>query len=236
METTLLGFLAVVLQFEWGLSTTQAASISAAVFAGQAVGSLALGRMGDKYGRKPTFLAASIIICVGGLMTCASQSYEQLLVIRFLVGFGVGGITVPYDIFAEFLPMEARGQCLMLVNYFWTAGSVLVTVLAYLTLGMGFSWRWFVFLCSIPCFLSAGLCILFVPESPRWLVLEGRRDEALRVLQKAAKMNGRKEISELFASDNMSLKKETPEKSDYLELVKVCTFKRKDIVVPVCLV
>jgi len=107
----------------------------------------------------------------------------------------VGGITVPFDVFAEFLPMKSRGQYLNSLNYFWGVGSVLVTAFAYFTLsGEVKHWRLFVFLCAIPSFISAILCWCFIPESPRWLLSQGRGGEAMEILRNMADWNGRQGV------------------------------------------
>jgi len=218
MEVVLLGFLSTVLKHEWNLTGTQAASITASVFVGELLGAVILGRLGDVFGRRKTFLAAAAIICVAGAATALVPSYETLVFVRFVVGFGVGGLTVPFDIFAEFLPNQMRGRYLMLINYYWTAGSITVTILAFLTLGQGYSWRLFVFLCSIPCLASFILCYLYVPESPRWLLAEGRANEALAIMRNVADMNG-KSSEEIFP-EGCCLLEEEKESSDICELFK----------------
>jgi MFS family permease len=87
----------------------------------------------------------------------------------------------------------------MAIEYFWTGGTILVPILAYLSLGQAASggtmdhnaWRWFVALCAIPCVISTILGIMFVPESPRWLVAEGHHEKALKILRQAAARNGK---------------------------------------------
>lgn len=96
MEILLLSFLTVVLQEEWGLTDTQTSTITFSVFAGALMGSLTLGPLGDSIGRRPVFSLAAIIISVFGLLTAAANSFASLLIMRFLVGFGVGGLTVPF--------------------------------------------------------------------------------------------------------------------------------------------
>lgn len=191
MEVSLLSFLAVTLKEEWELTAGEAATITSLVFLGEIGGSLFWGRLGDKYGRRPVFLAAAITICVAGVGTSLVTDYVSLIIMRFTVGVGVGGLTVPFDVFAEFLPLESRGQYLNCVGYFWSAGSAIVAAFAYFTLsGEVKHWRVFVFLCAIPSFISSILCWYFIPESPRWLLSQGRRDDAMKVLRNIADRNG----------------------------------------------
>ena len=85
----------------------------------------------------------------------------------------------------------------MYLGYYWTLGTLLVPVLAFLTLGENENgdgppgrWRVFVLVCAIPCIASTALAVWWVPESPHWLVYQGRNDKALQVLKLAATQNG----------------------------------------------
>lgn len=101
-------------------------------------------------------------------------------------------LLVPFDTLAEFLPAQKRGTNLLLIEYFWTVGCLLVIVFAQFTLAHGkANWRLFVILCSLPCVVSIFLGYFFVPESVRWLVSMGRNAEALEILRDAARMNGK---------------------------------------------
>ena len=156
MEVLLLSFLAVVLRAVWNLTDHQAATITSAVFVGALLGTLVLGTLGDKWGRKPVFTLTAAIICISGFLTAVANNFATLLAFRFLVGFGVGGLTVPFDtlagglethdddslavggaqflfncvltlsvsLCAEFVPNSHRGSNLLLIEYFWTAGTL----------------------------------------------------------------------------------------------------------------
>lgn len=195
MEILLLSFLAVVLQSEWNLSPNQTATITSSVFAGAMIGTLVLGPLADRIGRRPVFSITAAIICFFGFATAAANSFEALMLCRFLVGLGVGGLTVPFDTLAEFVPSSERGTKLLAIEYFWTAGTLLVPAFAYFSLGEGDNtltngWRLFVVLCGLPCLFSTLLGLVYVPESPRWLMTKGRHGKALSILRLAAKRNG----------------------------------------------
>jgi MFS family permease len=100
MEILLLSFLTVVLRQDWQLTETQTSTITFSVFAGALMGSLTLGPLGDSVGRRPVFTLAASIISVFGLLTALANSYASLLLMRFLVGFGVGGLTIPFGMYS----------------------------------------------------------------------------------------------------------------------------------------
>jgi len=108
------------------------------------------------------------------------------------------------DTLSEFLPASHRGVNLLVIEYFWTGGSLLVPIFAYISLGndsigaASGSWQLFVVLCSIPCIISSILGIFVVPESPRWLCARERSEEALAILRKAARTNGHEDAFLLF--------------------------------------
>ena len=213
MEVLLLSFLGVILKSIWSLSEAEENSIVSVVFAGAMLGTLVLSPLGDRIGRRPVFALTAVMISVFGVLTAFCTNYPQILLARFFVGFGVGGLTVPYDALGEFMPSSYRGKRLISISFFWTAGSLLVPFFAWLTLGGNVndiddnnnnndesdethnseevSWRTFVALCALPSIVSTVLGVLMVPESPRWLLTRGKHDQALRILRQAAAKNGR---------------------------------------------
>lgn len=194
----LLSFLTTVLQTLWNLSDAEAATIASSVFAGQIIGTLLMGPLGDRWGRRPTFLVTAFIITIFGFLTATANNYATLIFYRTMLGVGVGGLTIPYDALGEFLPQKSRGKGLIGIEYFWTIGELLVVLFAYLTIGVSGGtdttnsngWRIFVALSAIPVLLSFIFGIFFVPESPRWLLSRGKHDDALKLLRQVAKCNG----------------------------------------------
>ena len=202
IEILLLSFLSIVLRAEWGLTSAEAASVFSSSFLGSLLGTLALGSLGDRYGRRPVFLVSAGMIAVFGVASALATSLLHLLLLRFGLGFGIGGSTLGFDSLAETLPSSHRGKHLTNLNFFWALGTVMTPLLAYWTLGeqpssnnnhsssASTSWRTFVGVCAIPCWIAWILGFCLIPESPRWLTANGRTEEALRVLRRAAKTNG----------------------------------------------
>jgi putative MFS transporter len=193
MEILLLSFLAMSVQIEWDLSMQQTNALLSVVFAGAFVGTLGLGRLGDVGGRKLAFVVTAATVAIFGLLSCLCQTFEQLLLARFFVGVGIGGSTVPFDTYSEFLPKASRGQTLALPSYFWTTGTVFVAILAHFILGDNAShWRLLCLASSIPCIVATLVGMWVVPESPRWLLLQPHRQpEAWKILRQAVILNGK---------------------------------------------
>jgi MFS family permease len=236
MEVSLLSFISDCAGDDWNLSPEQKATIVSVVFGGELFGSLFWGPVADYIGRRKAFLVVSVIISVAGFLSAFSPSYGWLVAFRLIVGFGVGGLTVPFDLLAEFIPSENRGTNLLYIEYFWTIGSLFVTGTAWATLSWS-SWRLLTAITAIPVCISSIICILYLPESPRWLLLEGRVKEAEDVLKEAAALNKQTlppfrlapvaegtEISE----DGSAIPKSHHEASFY-DLVKEAPARRKSL-------
>lgn len=191
MQVILLSFLTPVLKEQWGLSNYQTASISSTLFVGAFFGTIVWGPLADSNGRRPVFLLATAVITIASFGMSLVSNFGGALVTVFGIGFGVGGLTIPFDILAEFLPTNGRGQKMLQINYAWTFGVIYVVVGAYIFLNSQHlpSWRQFTIWCSVPCIVSWMMGFFLIPESPRWLTSKGRLDEALAVLRRAAITN-----------------------------------------------
>jgi MFS family permease len=141
---------------------------------------------------------------VFGIATGFAPNYATLLCLRTLLGFGVGGATISFDLMAEFLPKSARGQFLTNINYFWTAGSMFVAGCAWVMLSSQ-GWHRLAIVTSLPVALSLVFAIGVLPESPRWLLLQGRVSEAEEVVRLAAVVNGSSLPPFSFRAPSLSL-------------------------------
>jgi len=189
LEVNLLSFLSTCAGEEWSLSNAQKASISSVVFGGIVVGSFCWGPMADFYGRKTSFVLASLLVSIGSFLTAIAPSYEWLLLFRCMVGFGIGGANVPFDLLAEMMPAKHRGRFLIYIEYFWTIGSMFVASVAWLFMD-NYGWRVVATITAIPVAVTSIISICYLPESPHWLLSVGRMDEAKKVIEDAAAING----------------------------------------------
>jgi fucose permease len=149
LEVNLLSFLSTCAGNEWSLSNTEKASITGIVFCGMITGSQIWGVVSDVYGRRVGFLLATLLVTIGGLLTAFAKSFSFLLFARAIVGLGIGGTHVPFDLLAEFMPSKERGTFLVSIQYFWAIGSIMVTLFAWLLLDKH-GWRILALITIIP--------------------------------------------------------------------------------------
>jgi MFS family permease len=139
---------------------------------GTALGALVFGRLADRFGRRFVFLVSLVLCALGTAFSAFSSDVTILEIFRFTAGIGVGGQYVAMNaILQELMPAPKRGRvCLAVYGSFW-----LGPVFGALLLPLG--WQ-------IAFGVSEALCavvwLLFrrVPESPRWLVAQGRTEAA----------------------------------------------------------
>jgi len=189
-EVTYLSFVTEVLRCQWGLTPKQESMIGSAVFIGIVIGCLLMGYVGDHLGRRPAFLLSSCVICICGFATCFAQGPVSLIIIRTVVGIGISGVTVAYDVLCEAVPANHRGAIGLVLEFFWTGGGLWVILCAWLSLNSE-GWRLFTALTAVPTLIAAIAGYFMLPESPRWLAEMHREPEAVKIINQWAVMNGK---------------------------------------------
>jgi putative MFS transporter len=212
MEILLVGFTVPVFTAIWGLSGSFAGWIAASALGGSLVGSVVLGRLSDRIGRRRIFLGSILWYACFTAVTALAWGPESLSAFRFLAGIGLGGLlVVDPSMLAEYLPPQRRGRYLVFLDFFWPVGLLLATGLSWLFLdqiGGDWAWRWLFLAASFPAFL-AFVARLSLPESPYYLARRGRLDEAANVLERIT--------GDGVAADELQLAEE--ERSSVRELV-----------------
>jgi len=189
MEVLLISFALPAIRQEWGLSTAQAGLLGTAIFLGMLAGAWFWGTLSDRIGRKLGFILTVLIDSGFGLLSAFSPNFATLVLLRALTGFGVGGtLPVDYAIFAEYLPRKQRGRYLVYLEAFWALGALVAAGLAWLIVPR-VGWRPLLAISALP-----GLIVFwirrYVPESPRFLLVHGREEEARAILNQVARENG----------------------------------------------
>jgi putative MFS transporter len=156
-----------------------------ATFAGLWVGLVTLGRASDRFGRRPVFIWSLIWYMICTAVMAFQQSGEWLDIWRFIasVGFGVQLITIDAYV-SEIMPRQQRGRAFSVNQVILFAIVPVVALLAWLMvplqpLGLD-GWRWVVLIGSVGA-VAVWFMIPWIPESPRWLAMVGRYEEADRI-------------------------------------------------------
>ncbi|KAG6041483.1 hypothetical protein E4U41_004060 [Claviceps citrina] len=151
---------------------------------GNMTGSLLTGPVCDHYGRRVGMMSACVLIMIGAAVQTAAQDDSYLLGGRFVLGIGVSIGTSAAPTYAlELAPPQWRARVVGYYNTFFYTGSVLATGVAYAASknSTELAFRLPLGLQLIPpIFILSG--VLFIPESPRWLTMKGKRDKAAEIL------------------------------------------------------
>ncbi|CAL9064638.1 polyol transporter 5-like [Musa acuminata AAA Group] len=152
------------------------------------IGSIAAGRTSDWIGRRYTMILACAIFFTGALVMALAPNYAILMAGRFVAGVGVGYAFMIAPVYAaEVAPASSRGFLTSFPEVFINFGVLLgyVSNFAFAGLPEHLSWRMMFGVGAVPpVFLALG--VLAMPESPRWLVMQGRLGEAKAILAKTS--------------------------------------------------
>ena len=187
MEMMLLSFIGPAARCEWALTTTQASSLTSFVFLGMGFGAPSFGMLADRKGRLFSLRCSTGLTLLAGVGSALAPTFSGLCFARMLVGFGLGGVPVAYNLCAEFLPSKNRGVYLSSLEFFWSFGSMISALLAWAILPKS-SWRVLLGATVSPLILL-GLLLVWMPESPMYLASKGKMEEAERTLRFIAKLN-----------------------------------------------
>ncbi len=176
---------------EFRIGDSQIEFIVSALLWGAVFGTLISGILSSRLGRRRTILVSAVIFVIGSLCCAVAPNEHVLIAARFFLGIAVGvaSFTAPLYL-SEISPQTVRGSMISMYQLMITIGIVLAflsnTWLAsYATFGgvTGSHWRIMLGVISIPAAVMF-LGVLFLPESPRWLFLKGRKEHAIGVFKR----------------------------------------------------
>ena len=190
LEVTIVGSVAARLTEKGsGISITAGGiGTAAAIYvAGACIGALFFGQLTDRFGRKRLFILTLGVYILATVATAFAFAPWYLYAARFFTGAGIGGeYSAINSAIDELIPARVRGRVDLMINGSYWVGSALGSVAALLFLNTDifakdFGWR-----LAFGCGAVLGLTIMVVrrnvPESPRWLFIHGREEEAERII------------------------------------------------------
>ena len=173
------------LRDQFGLNEYWEGFATGSLALGAIIGCLVAGNMADKYGRRPGLLLAASIFALSSLAMAFAPGLSFFIIARFVAGIGVGMASMLSPMYiAEVSPAPYRGR-MVAINQLTIVIGILVTNLVNYTLRNNGpdAWRWMFGLGAIPSLLFV-VGVLWLPESPRWLIKAGKEEKATNVLSK----------------------------------------------------
>ncbi|XP_069137751.1 organic cation transporter protein-like isoform X2 [Argopecten irradians] len=157
------------------------------VMAGQIVGATLFTSLADRYGRKPVFVSTHLLLFIMSLSITFVPTFVVFAIMRFVIGALQQGMGLAMSIMTlEIVPQQYRGIVGALGQFAWTGFVVILAGIGYFMRNL--SWRYIQF---VTAFVSVHALASYwiIDESLRWLIANRRKDEALKVIQRVARLN-----------------------------------------------
>jgi AAHS family 4-hydroxybenzoate transporter-like MFS transporter len=175
VDAVMIGFTLPYIRDELHLTTTMLSYIASAGNAGMAIGALLAPLIADRLGRRPAVVVTAIGVGVLMAATAWANSFESLLVMRFVNGLAIGGLLpLAWALNIEFVPKRLRATVVTVIMVGYSVGSALAGPLTN-AIGPTYGWQGVYFVGGIGALVCAAALWLWLPESIRFLVLKERQ-------------------------------------------------------------
>jgi sugar porter (SP) family MFS transporter len=182
-DTAVINGALIYLRQDFQLTALQTELVATVLLWGCAVGAALGGYSSDRYGRRPVLFAAGILFCLSSLGSALSTHLWQLIAARAVGGLAIGGASLIAPLYiAEISPASRRGMLITINQLAIVLGILIAFVSNYEFAQLAANWRWMFGLGAVP---AVALCasLLWIPESPRWLLQVGRENAARNILR-----------------------------------------------------
>ena len=171
------------IQAEFGVTDHAIEWIVSAMMFGAAVGAAFAGWLSVRLGRKRSLILGAALFVAGSLLCGGAWSPDTLIAARFILGLAIGiaAFTAPLYL-AEVASEDVRGAMISIYQLMITIG-IFIAFLSDTAFSYSGNWRWMLGVIAIPGALFL-VGLLMLPDSPRWLIMRQRKDEAIGVLQR----------------------------------------------------
>ncbi|XP_004084337.2 solute carrier family 22 member 7-like [Oryzias latipes] len=188
-------------------------------FIGVMFGAISFGSLSDRYGRRVMLLVSYISALIFAVASAFSTTYEMFAVLRFFTGFCITGIVIVSAVLSvEWVDVNHRKLVGVVDSFSWSVWNCVFPGIAYHIT----DWRWLILCVSSPLILSI-ITWRWMPESARWLIANGKFEQAQIHLKKCAKMNGAEESSPILSIETLATiieTKKTDQTYSYLDLIR----------------
>jgi MFS transporter, SP family, arabinose:H+ symporter len=179
------------LQIRFELSAAMTGWAASSAIIGCIFGALFAGGLSDRFGRKKMLFLAAVLFGVSAVGSAIPQNITQFSIARFIGGVGVGTASILSPLYiTEMAPASIRGKLVSVYQLAIVVGILLIFFVNMLVQGMGdelwninTGWRYMLGSETIPAVLFLAT-VMFIPESPRWLMKENKDSQALDILKK----------------------------------------------------
>jgi len=178
-------------QIKYGLNAAMKGWAASSALLACMFGAMLAGPVSDRFGRRKVMILSALLFLISAVGSALPRNITEFIIFRFIGGLGVGAASMVSPMYiAEVSPARIRGRMVSLNQLAIVGGMLVVYFVNFFIAGLGdqawnvtSGWRWMFGSESIPAIILLILAF-FIPESPRWLIKQGRKDEALKILAK----------------------------------------------------
>ncbi|MCD1286138.1 MFS transporter [Brevibacterium sp. CCUG 69071] len=157
-------------------------------FFGMLLGAATAGFVGDKFGRRMSYQINLLIFAVAGFAAALAPTFEFLVGTRFIMGIGLGAeLVLAAAILGEFVPPRSRGRWTAMLGILVNSGLLFASAIGAVVIS-SFGWRW-MFVIGAVLAVIVWIARTRCPESPRWLVVKGRMNEAQAIVERFERLS-----------------------------------------------
>ncbi|XP_031588451.1 solute carrier family 22 member 13-like [Oreochromis aureus] len=192
--------------------------------AGALVGALVFGALSDRFGRRFAILLSVVLMLLLGVSTAFSPDIYVYMVLKFFSGVSSVVLTMLASVLAlEWTDPSKSAFCTMSIIAFFAVGQILLAGIAYLIQ----NWRILQLVLFCPLVIVLVAFYRLLPESARWLMTQGRKEEALKELQRAARVNKKKVPEDVLNNIEMET---TSERRNVLDIFRISYLRKRSLI------
>ncbi|PJJ60972.1 sugar porter family MFS transporter [Hymenobacter chitinivorans] len=186
----------------WHLSAVEHGFTIAVALIGTVFGAIFGGIPSDKFGRRHTLIGIAVLYLVSAVGAAVTANWVLFMVFRFLGGLGVGASSVTAPLYiSEVSPAAKRGRMVAMFQFNIVFGILTAYLSNYLLTGLGDNdWRWMLGVQAVPA-LAFFLLLFRVPESPRWLLGQGRVEEGRAIMHRISPATADAEVTTILTTN-----------------------------------